>query len=64
MSKFSELSLMRKVNDVLCVRCGSVFKARDTRAKYCSDSCRVMAYKQRKRQATQYDKSSERPSSS
>jgi ferredoxin len=64
MTDFRELSLKRKVNEVLCVRCGSIFKARDTRAKYCSDVCRVMAYKHRKRQATQYDKSSASPSSS
>ena len=64
MSAGRELSLMRRVNDVLCVHCGSKFKARDTRAKFCSDSCRQMDYKRRKRQATQYDKSSPSDSSS
>lgn len=59
-----ELAMMRPLRDVECKRCGSTFEARDSRATYCSDSCRVMAYKVRKRQATQYDKSSPSVSSS
>ena len=35
-----ELSLMRAVRDVTCHYCEETFKARDTRAKFCSQSCR------------------------
>ena len=33
------LSLMRPQRDVTCVVCGEEFKARDSRAKFCSNKC-------------------------
>jgi hypothetical protein len=35
-----ELSLMRPQRDVDCKECGETFKARDTRAMFCSNKCK------------------------
>ena len=34
------LSLMRELRDVECKECGETFKARDSRAMFCSNKCR------------------------
>ena len=64
MSAGRELAMMRPIRELSCSHCSKPFTARDTRAKFCSASCRVMAYKRRKRQATQNAKSSPIDSSS
>ena len=34
------LSLMRELRDVECKECGETFKARDSRAMFCSNKCK------------------------
>ena len=34
------LSLMRPLRDVECKECGETFKARDSRAMFCSNKCK------------------------
>jgi hypothetical protein len=38
------LSMMRPVREVTCHQCEETFTARDTRAKFCSQSCRQKAH--------------------
>ena len=44
MSAFREYSLLRPLRDVTCHQCGEEFTARDSRAKYCSNTCRQKAH--------------------
>lgn len=39
----SRVSLSRPLRPVTCNHCGATFKARDTRAKFCSNRCRSAA---------------------